>query len=121
MQPVNPPQRMDNKKKTQLQHTNKQHINKFTIAIVQCRQSKHFIFWVRMVKLVKILKNKINLFRKYSRKYLQFRMKFKAKHQSFSNSNRYLIDNSKIRFSFENHLRHFYENTNICFYFFNFV
>lgn len=42
MQPVNPPQRMDNKKKTQLQHTNKQHINKFTIATVQCRQSKHF-------------------------------------------------------------------------------
>ena len=48
-------------------------------------------------------------------------MKFKAKHQSFSNSNRYLIDNSKIRFSFENHLGHFYENTNICFYFLNFV
>ena len=48
-------------------------------------------------------------------------MKFKAKHQRFSNSNRNLIDNSKIRFSFENHLGHFYENTNICFYFLNFV
>ena len=123
MQPVNPPQRMDNKKK----HNNNTQTNNTStnLQLLQYSVGNPNILGVcklvRMVKLVKILKNKINLVPKYSRKYLQFRMKFKAKHQRFSNSNRNLIDNSKIRFSFENHLGHFYENTNICFYFLNFV